>query len=398
MKILIVTPDYPISAYSGGGNVAKAIAELLAHRHNVQVVSLHSFKQKEILYERRNGVEITWLPCFPLFARKLFPQFAYSLLPNLDSFFIFARSINFVSFDVIHFLGFPGHLFVDLVFLCSENRNKVLTVHAFPKFPTVRGGPTMKFLYKMYLLLLVREIPNKSKLVIVPSSSVAREAVKLGVDPTRIHIIPNGIFMKTYYNFKPLEAIKSAMEKKHSVNIVSIGRIVWYKGYEYAIRAIYELSRKMNIRIDYYVVGEIQDLRYFAILTSLVRNLHMKDKVHFLGSVPEAVKLSVLKCADIYLAPSLYDGFGLTIVEAMAMGKPVVATNTAGHKDILRDHETGLLFMPGDVNDLSSQIYKLIRNPDLAETLVHNALIESIRYDWASIIDRYEVAYKVGQN
>jgi glycosyltransferase involved in cell wall biosynthesis len=256
----------------------------------------------------------------------------------------------------------------------------------------------MKPIYRTYLSLLVREIPNKSKLVIVPSASVARDAVKLGVDPTRIHVIPNGIFVKTYHNFVPLQAIKSAMEKRHSIRIVSTGRIVWYKGYEHAIRAIYELSRKMNIRIDYYVVGEIQDLRYFAILTSLARNLGMTHKVHFLGSVSEAVKLSVLKCADIYLAPSLYEGFGLTVVEAMAMSKPVIAANTAGHKDILKDHETGLLFMPGDVTDLSSRIYKLIRNPDLRETLTHNARIESVKYDWTSIIDRYEVAYKIGQN
>jgi glycosyltransferase involved in cell wall biosynthesis len=104
----------------------------------------------------------------------------------------------------------------------------------------------------------------------------------------------------------------------------------------------------------------------------------LKDKyganpsLHFLGwrkDIPE-----ILRATDIFVLPSLREAFGLSIVEAMASGVPVVATDTGGARDIIENSKSGLLVPPGDSESLKNALKTLIDNPAQRQDMAKNAL------------------------
>jgi glycosyltransferase involved in cell wall biosynthesis len=130
-----------------------------------------------------------------------------------------------------------------------------------------------------------------------------------------------------------------------------------------------------------------------AALDRLARDLGIQDRVHFLGArldVPE-----VLATFDVYCLPSHYEGMPLSLFEAMAAGKPIVATNVLGLREVIRDGETGILVPPENPNALKSALLDLQRTPELAATLADAAR----RYvdehcQLGHMIDQYAMLYE----
>jgi glycosyltransferase involved in cell wall biosynthesis len=97
-------------------------------------------------------------------------------------------------------------------------------------------------------------------------------------------------------------------------------------------------------------------------LRRLVRNLGLENQVHFAG-FQESV-FPYLAAMDVYVHPTLMEGFGIAVLEAMALRKPVVATTTGGLPEIVQDGETGLLVPPGDPDALAKVVSLLLRDSD----------------------------------
>ena len=90
--------------------------------------------------------------------------------------------------------------------------------------------------------------------------------------------------------------------------------------------------------------------------------------------------MQLMSIMDIVVVPSRFEGFGLTAAEAMAVGKPVIASETSGLKEIIIDGETGLAFKTGNSNDLAEKIKILLQQPDLCEELAINGLKRAEEY------------------
>lgn len=101
------------------------------------------------------------------------------------------------------------------------------------------------------------------------------------------------------------------------------------------------------------------------------RNLELEKRVVFTGFRSDAVRF--LKTFDVLVLPSLVEGMPRCIMEAMAAGLPVVASDIPGNRDLVKHGETGLLFISGDYNDLSKKILYVMRNPAEAENLTRKA-------------------------
>jgi glycosyltransferase involved in cell wall biosynthesis len=98
-----------------------------------------------------------------------------------------------------------------------------------------------------------------------------------------------------------------------------------------------------------------------------VKNLGLEGRVHFAG-FQESV-FGFLAALTIYVHPVLMEGFGLAVLEAMAMARPVVASSTGGVPEVVRHGETGLLVPPGDEIALADMVVTLLRDPDRAEAM-----------------------------
>jgi len=110
-------------------------------------------------------------------------------------------------------------------------------------------------------------------------------------------------------------------------------------------------------------------------LLDLVRSLRLEDRVVFADFVKDPERW--MAGCDIVVAPGVDDAFGRTVVEAMLVGTPVVASDSGGHKNILRDGETGYLISPGDVEAFAAAIRKILRDELASEMISRNAAMDA---------------------
>lgn len=126
-------------------------------------------------------------------------------------------------------------------------------------------------------------------------------------------------------------------------------------------------------------------------LEKLSAQLAIDKKVVFLGYREDIAE--VLSVFDVKVQPSLTEGFGLAVAEAMAMGKPIVASNVGGIREILKDEDTACLVPPGNPEALADKIIYLLRNPKTAGEMGIRAKEESKKYDIDLHVNRLEAEY-----
>jgi len=125
------------------------------------------------------------------------------------------------------------------------------------------------------------------------------------------------------------------------------------KGLEYLIEAIVLLSRTRD-DIRCYIGGEAQYERaYEKSLKKLVKDHHLEERIHFLGFLKAAEIPLWLNACDLFVLPSLQEGFGIAQIEALACGKPVIAASNSGSMDILTDPDVGILCRRADAEDFA---------------------------------------------
>jgi glycosyltransferase involved in cell wall biosynthesis len=175
--------------------------------------------------------------------------------------------------------------------------------------------------------------------------------------PKRIKIIPNFIDETLILKTK-----KATNEK---VTFLFLGKIVKGKGIYDLLNTIKILSLKADLNFELWIGGngEIENLKKYITLNKL--NEHIK----FLGWISGNKKQETLRCADVYVLPSYNEGMPVSIIESMAQGLPVIATNVGGIPELVLDGESGLLIEPGDTLALFRSMETLIKNHSLIEEM-----------------------------
>lgn len=210
------------------------------------------------------------------------------------------------------------------------------------------------------------------------SNSVKDFMVKgRSIDQGKIHVIQNGVDIAKYTSVSTDSRSITRNEIGVSDSTFLAGtvtRLRSEKGNEYLIRAVPEVLAKHS-DFKLLIVGE-GELR--TRLEGLCEELEISHAVEFLGfrnDVPELLAL-----LDIQVIPSLSEGFGLSLVEAMAAGNPIVATSVGGMNEIGIDRETVLFVPPADAHSLAASIVELIENKDLARHISSAAKIACLDF------------------
>ena len=198
----------------------------------------------------------------------------------------------------------------------------------------VVGGPVQSWLLR------------RASAVLVLNGPVADAVVRGGVDRWRVRGVPLGIELE---ETRPLRR-PDAMDDRRWV--VYAGRLVPEKGVRELIQAFGTIS---SADAGLLVVGDGPDRR---VLERAARRA-AEDRVRFVGAVPHAHVRAYLHHAELVVLPSRYEERGRVLLEAMAEGRPVVATRTGGIPDTVHHGENGLLVAPGDVDGLAEAIDRL---------------------------------------
>lgn len=224
----------------------------------------------------------------------------------------------------------------------------------------------LKFLgMPKYLYLAVSSLPTK---VIVPSKHTYGDVVRY-VQKQKLIVIPCGRFISDH--FFHIHKIKSLKK-----NIVCVSRLEPGKGQDLLIQA-FALVHQRFPNVDLHITGEGN---WRLNLEHITAELHLESCLHFVGRVESSLQL--MGQADICVFPSVWDleGFGLVTIEAMALGKPIVAFATGPVPEIIHDRRNGLLAIKGDVHDLANKMMMLLSSTSLSMQLGKQARSDFLKY------------------
>jgi glycosyltransferase involved in cell wall biosynthesis len=159
-------------------------------------------------------------------------------------------------------------------------------------------------------------------------------------------------------------------QENQNLNLLYAGRLTPDKGIDTAIKAISKLVCEQGHRGIKMSVAGSGSPEYETYLRDLVARMGLTDTVTFLGWLPPERMPKLLRQFDVLLLPSIWpEPFARTVLEGMVSGLVVVATPTGGTSEIVVDGENGLLFVPGDHEDLAEKVAQLIHNPQLRKKL-----------------------------
>jgi len=167
----------------------------------------------------------------------------------------------------------------------------------------------------------------------------------------------------------------------------SIGRLAKEKGYIYLIEALPMVLAKLpNVLLVLIGDGYLRDS-----LQQRAKQLHIDDKLLFVGQRDDAI--SLLKCMDLFVLPSLSESLPTAVLESMACGVPVVATDIPGIRELIQHRETGWLVPIADPSALADAIVALLRDPLLRKRLSVNARKWVSNFSIDTIADQYARLY-----
>lgn len=229
---------------------------------------------------------------------------------------------------------------------------------------------------KLLFAILDRLFINKWDVIFVESRFTRKEIIeKYGVNKRKIFLGPLGIKSTFKKNKK-----SDSLFKKHNLKA---GKTLLFMG---------GLKRRKNISFLLKVMSKINDPSFKLIicgqgslyyaLVKQARELKITKRVIFSGFIREKEKTDYYNLADIFVMPSLKEGFGLSVLEAAACGVPSVASNISSLKEIVLDSRTGYLAKVNDINDWKTKIEKLLEDDQLRKRMGQSAQEFSQNFSW----------------
>ena len=206
----------------------------------------------------------------------------------------------------------------------------------------------------------------------------------LNLDKKKIVYSPNGV---------PEEFFKTKSEKIRNQTILFLGRIEPRKQVHILINAFSRISKKYP-KAKLILVGPIENVGgYENILERLIKKNSLEKKAFFLGPIHDLnKKIHIINSSQIYVLPSTWEGFPQSLIEAMSLGKCIIASDCDGNKEVIKNNKTGFLFKIGDSNQLAEKLdYCLSHNTSQVEK---NAKILVEKFKWEKIANQVEKVYK----
>ncbi len=275
------------------------------------------------------------------------------------------------NFDIIH-LHEPFMPMLCSAVLRFSNTANVGTFHACQGSPGYNWGKPIstwmirRRLHKLHGRIAVSE----------PAMNFAKKNIS-----GEYQIIPNGIDLEQFSpDVSPMEEFCDGKQ-----NILFLGRLEFRKGLNYLLNAYLLLKREIpNSRLIVVGPGTRLRKRY----EKWVRQHRLEDVV-FVGYAPYEDIPRYYKTADVFCAPATSrESFGIVLLEAMAVGKPIVATNIEGYASVLTHGEDGLLVPPQNSKELARALISLLNDAPLRQQMGVRGQLKSEKYSWEHVSQR----------
>ena len=353
LRILQVYRIFP-ALFGGISTVVYSITRELCKKNDVTIFTTDVYLNGKSIDKYRWGIVEPKVYYFPV----LFRASVGSNITVCGFKFVYCVKKMIRNFDVIHLHGY--RTFQNIIVHHYAKRNNIPYVfQAHGTLPRVIPWRRLKWFYDtIFGYQLLRDASK----VIALSRVEAEQYRSMGVPKDKIAIIPNGIDLSEYAELPP----KGVFKKKFNIPedkkiILYLGRIHITKGIDFLVRAYAYLINEMHFKDAVLVIAGPDD-GYLKEVRELTDRLGVSKRVLFTGPLYGRDKLEAYVDSEFYVLPSRYETFPMTILEAYACGKPVIASNIGGLRELVDDGKTGLLIDVGDVDQLAKAILSLLNN------------------------------------
>ena len=242
-----------------------------------------------------------------------------------------------------------------------------VVLHLFGETVFSEANPLLAsyvWLYERFIPRVYRDQP-----FVALSDSTAEDLRRRGVRMRWVEVVPPGL---------NLESFSAATADQREPIVLYVGRLKRYKQVENVLQAFARVQEEMP-QARMVVIGKGDDRER---LESVVRRQRIESVVDFRGFVTEEEKLEWMRRARVVVYPSPKEGWGISTTEAAACGAPVVASNSAGLRDAVRDGVSGFLVPHGDVAAWARRIRSILESDTLFRELQRGALEWAREFDW----------------
>ncbi|KKR06286.1 MAG: Glycosyl transferase group 1 [candidate division WS6 bacterium GW2011_GWF2_39_15] len=374
MKILLAVPEYPPHHIGGGGEVYKQLATNYQRLgHEVTVLygyypnrglnsKIKSYKKDNIIF-----YEVPELP-YP----KSKPFLRTAMPATMKAKKELQDIISSDIFDVAHLHGYGWPLINTIAGLCMKfNIPYIYTLHGYPE--SQNSSPILRLIWNNFILPTQNRSLSQAHSLTAISDYVAKDPRNTQLSKT--HTIFNGI------NYSSFREIANEVDIKTENNIsdddlfiYSIGRLAEMKGFQNIVKLIPQIN-KQGMKVKYLIAGD--DDGYMKELEKLVSNLRLEDQVKLVGFHGDDTKKMFIKQCNIYAVPSLWEPFGLTVLEGMVFEKLILTTEAGGIKEVLEGYSNKINM---DDKDLINKIISRKQN---------RSEMDWNRFNWETISKNY---------
>jgi teichuronic acid biosynthesis glycosyltransferase TuaC len=318
--------------------------------------------------ETRGGMEVFRPRTIMLPHNLLFPLLGFSFYLTLRS--CVRQIARGFSIDLIHaHMAYPDG-FAAVMLGRALDCPTIITLH---------GSDVTQYFRSYFGRKLSLWAVSRADAVIAVSSSLrAIVADDYGAEGANFEIIPNGVDVTRFAPVPRREAEKPLRLQAEARRILYVGAITQRKGLDYLLRGFAALLRESQEPVQLILVGEGE---YERQATLLARELGIAGHVVFVGKRPNDEIPLWINASDLLVLPSLGEGFGVVLIEAMACGKPVVATACGGPEDIVTP-QTGILVPPADESALAQALLDVLRDEDrFRPPVIRQHALDNYSYD-----------------
>jgi len=284
---------------------------------------------------------------------------------------------NILDVDLIHY---PYFDFFSLTLPIIKKKPSVVTIHdviplVFPNsFPIgIRGW--LKFQIQKLSLKTV-------KAIITDSENSKEDIIKyLNISKEKIYVV---YLAPSFEGVKNKTSLKDKVKKKYKLAdkfILYVGDINWNKNIIGLLRAFERISKNIEslklVLVGQAFSGNSSEAKE---INNKIRKLNLLEKTLLTGSLSSEELVSVYQLATIYCQPSFYEGFGLPVLEAMAVGCPVVCSNKGSLPEVAQ--EAAIYINPYDIDDMSKKMEQLVKNEDRRKELIKKGYSRARKFSW----------------
>jgi glycosyltransferase involved in cell wall biosynthesis len=373
MKILIVCKSIPIRSQGGiQTHVWKLSEHMIRLGHKVSILTAGSWRQGIKTYDLE-GRTIIEIPYLPLYRQPLMPMFLEEL-----SFNISAKNWlknHQMAFDIVHLQGRSG-------FMHPNSSNKKPIVSTFHGLVSIENNRSKRansieiFLHERWATWFERKQIKYSNALVAVSNEMLEEMQGLTSDNlAKTQIISNGVDLEKF-NFNK---IQSEIDEKR---LVFVGRIDSIKGIYNLVQAMKQVKPEIHL----VMIGDSFERKAFE---KHVFTEGVADRIAFTGALPNTAVFDWIKASYALILPSFHETQGIVLLEANACGKPVLASDVGGIKEVVQHKENGFLFNPHNIDSIADAINALFEMPKTASQMGERGreLVEKY-YTWDKIAEQ----------